>query len=74
MFRVFLFRYEQRCAALRFGPLLAIVAAVTASADERAALERVIGQPLEDLLDRYAVILPFVLERADEARSISVIV
>ena len=57
--------------ALRYGPLLGIVSAVTASTDERAAMERTIGQPLEDMLDRYAVILRFALERADEARALA---
>jgi hypothetical protein len=57
--------------ALRFGPLLGVPQLVNAATDTRTDLEQMIGHTLEEVLDRYAQIQPFVLERADEARRLA---
>jgi hypothetical protein len=58
--------YAATCA-LRFGPLLGVVGLVGSSDDLRARFEQTAGMTVEEMLDRYAVILRLALERADEA-------
>jgi hypothetical protein len=60
--------------ALRYGPLLGIVSLVSAGAEQRPALEQMFGHPLEEVLERYAEVQRFVLDRADEARRLSKLV
>jgi hypothetical protein len=58
-------------AALRYGPLFALAQlAISADEQQRAAVERTVGQPFEEHVARYGRMLPFVLERAEEARQL----
>ena len=54
--------------ALRLGPLLGVVQALTATPEQRTATERAFGEPLEAFFDRYAAVQRFVLARAEGVR------
>jgi hypothetical protein len=58
-------------AGLRYGPLFGLAQlATSADAQQRAALARSVGQPFEEHVARYGRMLPFLLDRADEARQL----
>jgi hypothetical protein len=56
--------------SLRFVALTGPILAALAGEDERPRLEAAFGMTLETVLDRYAAMQPFLLELADETRSL----
>jgi hypothetical protein len=57
-------------AALQFCVLAAAIIWGFASDDERPRIEAAVGMSLEAILDRHAAMQPFVLDLADEARTL----
>jgi hypothetical protein len=58
-------------AGLRYGPLFGLAQlATSADRQQREALEQSVGCPFEEHVARYGRMLPFVLDRADEARGL----
>jgi hypothetical protein len=56
--------------ALHYGPLHGLASVVGIDADRRARLEHTFGQPIEEVLDRYAGIQRYVYQRFDEAHEL----
>jgi hypothetical protein len=50
--------------------LLAVPIFVDADEQRKTALSQTLGHPFEEMMARYGRMLPYVLERADEARQL----